>query len=383
LRAHKPNIVRDSTNAQQEVELELPDINKSLLIAAFTGVVTYNSNYSSSFNAYIENPAAAAFHKLQHDLLDVYPAILNVQIRDLFTSEGKRKGRFRLRQLGEVYRTLTQLLSAVALADLWDIAMEEDRQGVFKISTKQRKAIKQYTHSETREEGTIDHFQLLRSICSIFVKNNAPLYMTELLNLDKKLRSATKTYKAYQFFEVDFCPRFQKENILDKEVVALCQTAEEQLGLLLQATAFLANYEIIRVKDISVNYPSRRGVPAFVHQKAHISGREYPTIDHEPISYNNTINNHSVFLTRNAKADGQALNLSPFVIDQNAFKGKKHYLPKVYFFEGIDKEGQVHYNHVDTQSLNFILTNESTLAKHAYLKQLPNSIRAFCQDIGG
>lgn len=376
----KPKPIEKPVDTQQEVVLNLPDINKNLMLTTFTGVESYNSNYSEVLNEYRNNPSDQNFQNLLHDLLDAFPAIINVQIRDLFTPKGKSEGRFRLRQLGEVYSTLTQLLSSVVFANLWDLAIDETHS--LKITAKQRKFIQQHIHSYSRQESSNDHFQLLSTICTIFKENDVPFYMPELLDLNAQLGSATKVYQAYQFFETDFFPRLKKNEISNEEVQTLCQTTEEQLGILLHASAFLANYEIIRVKDVTVEYPSRHGKPNFIHEKASINGREYPAIDQAPIAYTHTFNDHSIFLSRNAEADGLSLNLSPFIIDQNAFKGKRNFLPKIYFFSGIDQEKQIYFRHVDTHSLDFVLTNDIKTTPHSYLKQVRDSIQSFCEDIG-
>lgn len=367
--------------AQQEVELNLPDINKQLILKSFEGIVAHKPEYAELVDEYASNADGFTFRKLQHDLIDLYPAILNVQIRDLFTFHGKSKGRYRLRQLGEVYRTIAHLLSAIALSCLWDAVTDKAKHPDFKIASKHLSLIRQYIHSPARFERTVGHFKLLQTVCSVFTSNKMTFHVEELLGFNKQLSKSGSAYLAYQFFETDFCPRFQKDLISDKEVPVLCQKVEEELGELMKASSFLVNYEIIRVKDVRVNYLQRRGKPQFIHEKAHINGREYPTVDPMPITSATTSNNHAIFLSNSTKEGQFSLNLSPFVIDQNTFKGKKHYLPKIYFFSGIDKEKHLHFAHVDTPSLDFVLDDENVLDKYVYLEQISNNILAFCQDL--
>ena len=377
----KPNISPDPINDQQETELNLPDINKQLVLKSFEGIIAYKPEYAELIHEYASNADDTTFRRLQHELVDLYPAILNVQIRDLFTLQGKSMGRYRLRQLGEVYRTLAHLLSAIALSNLWDVITDKIKYPHFQISSEQLNIIQQYLQSTSRLDRKIDHFQLLRTICSTFSDNNVDFYVAELLLFNQQINKSTPTYLAYQFFENDFCPQFHKGFIPDEEVSLLCQKVEQELGQLLQATAFLSNYEIIRVKDVTVNHPHRRGKPSFIHEKTLISGREYPTVDQTPIASDFTSNNHAIFLSSSIKEERFSLNLSPFIIDQNAFKGKKHYLPKIYFFSGINIEKQLHFTHVDTPSLDFVIDDENTIDKFAFLKQISNSILAFCQDL--
>jgi len=354
-----------------EAELDLPDVNQYLVETALKGAVLHVKEYGDIFDEAGTNSKIA----LQHHLLDIFPAILNTQIRDLFTPAGRKNGRFRLQQLVAVYETLMHLLCAIALADLWESKVK----GGFNISASCLSHIKAYTRYGG--QGTDETADLLTAVYQTFEENKQAPFTIELLQLSREIHDSEKLLTAYTYFAKEFCSAVETNIIADDEVQEYCVAAEKQLGVLLEASAFLVNYEVVRIKDIKVDKPVRRALTAFVHDKRMIAGREFPAIDHLPMEYQSSFDNQSIFLTRNATENGLVLNLSPFVIDQNVFKGKKSYLPKVYFYAGKDDKEQLHFKHVDTLDLDFIMSNLASEHAVFYDQRIDNAVQDFEEDI--
>jgi hypothetical protein len=376
-----PLSTKEEQDYTQEVELQLPDVNKGLVTSLFRGMAKYNPAYKALYDLYEASPTSTHFNILQNTLLDALPSMLSIQIRDLFTPEGRSKGRVRLRELDEAYGTLARLLCAIAVANLWEEAHSAAKDRPLLIQEGYRKDLESYIYWSPLGASPKDYLWILSTVGQIFADNKIEPYMTELTELNTQFREANAVYDAYRFLEQDLSRRLMMNKVSTPEVESLCQQAEEQLAILLEACAFLCNYQLVAIKDISVDKPRKKINPEFIHQKAVLKGRDYATIDTDPLRRESTANNNAIFLTRSLEKDGLPLNLSPFLIDQNAFKLRKHHLPKLYFFAGF-ADKKLYFAHADTIDLDFIVAREEPSDAFGNLDLLFTNVAEFQQDIG-
>ena len=373
----------------QEVPLHSNDNNKELVARAFAGMAQLSEHptFQTLYQLYLNDQSGTFFNMLQNALLDAFPTMLSVQIRDLFTPEGKTKGRRRLREFDEAYDTLARLLCAIALANLWEaIAVTQRKEGkhaAFVIPDTCREAIDRYL-SWTPNSGTpADHLWLVNEIGFVFQQNGAEPYVRELMDIARQLQEATEFLNAYNFFEYQLRPGRLANNIPTVAVPKLCREAEEHLGTLLQHCAFLCNYQLVTVKVVSVSMPRPSPAPSYLYQKAVLRGRDYATIDTEPLSLLDICSNNSVFITDlgDLKERGLKLNLSPFLIDQNAYKTKENYLPKIYFFDG-QEDQKLYFRHADTTESDFTVASNGNDPMYRDIDSLFQVIESFQRDIG-
>lgn len=366
----------------QEVTLNLADVNEELVLNTVSGMAEHQPNFKVLFDMYQQQPSSTMFNTLQNMLLDSLPSMMSVQIRDLFTPEGKSQGRVRLRELSEAYSTLARLLCSIAMANLWDVAAAVGGQNKpLVIRPSYLEDIKKYIRWSPISGTPVDYLWLVRTISCIFKENSITPYVKELVTLDEKFQDATPVYDAYRFLEQQLRQRLIAGNIARPEVEALCKASEHHLSVLLRAASFLCNYQVVTVKTISVDFPRRDPKPAFIHQKAILKGRDYATIDMAPMRSENVNSNNSVFITRDLESEGLSLNLSPFVIDQNAFKQKQQCLPKIYFFNGLQEE-TLHFLHADTKDLDFVISEAADDPLYKNLDRLFVGVELFRKDLG-
>lgn len=111
---------------------------------------------------------------------------------------------------------------------------------------------------------------------------------------------------------------------LEAEIFTECADAEYALGYLLKKMAFIVNYQMVTVRDISISNPWHRET-RFRHQM----GRLYSSADDqlrlfkEPRAYGEYLENSSILLLKNLDKVSSFLSLSPFYIDRNAFGSKE------------------------------------------------------------
>lgn len=365
----------------KETPLNLPDVNKKLVLYTFEGMAECSQSYNSLFQLYQQEQNSVFFNMLQNTMLDAFPSIVSIQVRDLFTPEACTQGRVRLQEFSEAYNTLARLLSAIALSNLWEAAVEQAPGKKLAIRQNYRKDISKHLKWQPETGGLLDHFWLIGTISRIFQENGVEPYVRELVSLDESLREATEYYDAYRFLEQQLRQRLQARNIASGEVEELCREVEHHFGKLLRKCAFLCDYQLVTVKDISVDLPRREPDPVFVHQKAILKGRDYATIDRAPIRRNSTASNNSVYIARDIADDEPPLNLSPFLIDLNAFKVKKEYLPKIYFFNGLEN-GKLYFEHAETIDNPFIVRLGEKERQFHNLDSLFTMAALFKEDLG-
>ena len=119
--------------------------------------------------------------------------------------------------------------------------------------------------------------------------------------------------------------RLLNKQLDDAEIGELCDKCEYSLGALLRRCAFLVTYQLISIKDIGVS-SLRRQEPRFKHQMGVLAGVAIEVMEGTPKDYQIFTNSHSVLLVKGIDEVSQNLNLTPFIIDENAFQ--KHQYPK-------------------------------------------------------
>ncbi len=323
-----------------EVNLMSQDINKVLVEKVFEGMSAHELLFKEYWSRYQKRPSGSVLNQLQNMMLDYLPSILSTQIRDLFTVEGKTQGRRRLKELNEAYLTQARLVAAISISDLWhQIYLSNKAEGAKKIVIRDsyKEEIKSFLSMDAATAETYDYFWLTATIKRIFDENDIPAYMEELDELKNSLINADEYYEAYRFLEQDLRTRLLAKDINNDEVEDLCLAAEEKLGLLLSACGFMCKYQLVTIKDVELESPYRAPSASFIHQKSILRGHDYVIMDDEPLQRPEYISNQSILIVKDIYESSSYLNLSPFLVDENAFRMKSE-LPKLYFYAANEGE---------------------------------------------
>jgi hypothetical protein len=345
-----PNPIPEPENPDYHTEVNLmsQDVNKVLVEKAFEGMSHYELLFKDYWERYQRRPSGSVLNQLQNMMLDYLPSILSTQIRDLFTVEGKTQGRRRLKEIYEAYLTLARLVSAISICNLWDevFLAKKSEEGEVKIRDAYKEELRQFLNLDPVAAESFDYFWLTATIKRIFDENKITAYMEELEALKESLINADETYEAYRFMEQEVRTRLLAKNILNEEVEDLCLAAEEKLGMLLSACGFMCKYQLVTIKDVELQSPYRAPTASFIHQKSILRGHDYVIMDDEPLQRPEYISNQSVLIVKDIYESATYLNLSPILIDENAFRLKSD-LPKLYFYGG-KKDDQIIYEQAET-----------------------------------
>lgn len=376
----------EGQNFFEEVELSARGVNSDLVHMTFEGMSEREASYKALWQVYQSSKSPQLFNTLQNMMLDSLPSSLSIQLRDLFTPEGKTKGRLRLIEINESYLTLIKLLAAISLANLWKVRLDEKKlepKSDFLIREKYRNELKRYYALNPETAESFDYIWLIATISRIFQDNQIKPFIGESENLHLSLINFDESYKAYRALEQDLRSRIKTNNIDVSEVEELCFESERNLGVLLRRCGFLCTYQLVTVKQIEVYKPNRVKNPEYVHYKAVLKGRDYATIDDAPINREGFTSNNSVLVTKDINTASEQLNLSPFVIDENAFKIKEEKLPKIHFFKGWLDGKSLYYEHAEMLADNFRIKQNFDAKKYKKnLQDLQKQFLWFKQDLG-
>lgn len=354
--------VADFKKYQEEVEIRhLQSVNQNLLLSTVTGLAKYRSLIYATLDLYQQNPDPELYNDLQNKMIDAFLSPIAIQIRDLFTDEVCTYGRLRLNKLNEVFLSITQLLAAIALANLWEESLDKTSlqpNPNFIIRPEYKNDLREYLNLTKEKAPHFDYIWLLATVQRILVDNNTIPFLKELSQLSDTLEKDTTTYEAYRFLEQELRQRLLQQDIEKQEVAPLCQEAETHLGIVLQTCSFLSAYQFISIKDISVR--KRRGSlePSFIHKKTTLRGRDLATVDKEPIIRRQFTDDRSMLVSRNLNTeDALFLNLSPFLMDLNAFSVNGHQTARLYIYHHRNEQQQPVYQ--DTQVMDTFFTVEA------------------------
>ena len=325
-------------------------------------------------------------YDLQEAIYNRFPSILSIQIRDLFTSNSKQKGRLRLKDLNDVYTVLGKLLCSFALSNLWKAIIDEQTYApktYFIIRPEYKEDLKRFFNLTKERAPYFDYFWLSSTIDRIFIDNELAPFLPELRTLLEQFSSNQDLYGAYNFLEFRLKRRLLANNIASIEVVELCELAERQLALLLQHCAFLISYQLISVNDISVKKSLRVAEADFIHRKVILRGVEDTVMNRDPQVKKNFTCNHAVLITRNFQLEEQALTLCPFLIDQNAYKENRKEQAKIHFLAGRTETGHLYYQHAEVLSEGFeLIQDRRRTFRTADLEEINTLLQLFGEDLG-
>lgn len=274
-----------------------------------------------------------------------FPWIIGSQIQLL--RQFNRPDGQRLEQLLSTYLLTSMTLYYILLSDFWD----SKRRLRFPISDKITKTIEQ------RKSDLTDYNFLARfnTLAEIMENQQAAYFVPEMKHFAEQLRDEdSHLNKAWGYLEKI---KNDLKTIEKKNMEKHCLTAEQALAVLLQQAAFLADYQMLTVRNISIDNP-RYGEEVYELNFGTLNAIVSTSLslyeDAEKRRKENYSNCKSIVLTPDENDLSHALNLSPFIIDKNTFLQQEHI---DLFLYGYREEDRYHYLAVK-HSLFLALANE-------------------------
>lgn len=262
---------------------------------------------------------------LRATIIDAFPIPIGTHLRKLFLSEKPEVSR--LHQIANVYNISINFLSFCLLAQLWDTII---REASYNIPKDQKTVISDYLALEPEQAAEYDMIILVRAILSIFEANETEPFIKEVGQLRKEFNDNSTFFAACSgLHELD---TLLKGTIAAEEIESFCVQAEAYLEELFRHIGFAVNYTLMTIKSIELS-KKRFKKPEYIHNLIVLDKltAAFGELD-ERLTFTQFSENQSVLLLKNENTIYPYLNLSPFLIDENALTNQMN--SKLYFYEG-------------------------------------------------
>lgn len=291
--------------------------------------------------------------KKRKSLLKCLPHPVSEQLRKLLAPETAgeesrffdKLGHERLRQMIALYRTLTELLAYILLSQIWEVLSgEEPPQG---LSMDLQNQLQQFFRLTAKERMTFDFAPLIRSSRAWLADRKASYVVEELSHRPQLFSEDGRFYRACRSLEA-IKVQLERRSPDKAEADTLCMLAEEQLAVVLGELGFLVRYTFASVKNIDAVKYRHVKQPTFKHRLVRLV-QHFVGLAEEQEVYTDLLDTTSVLLFPHQPADQEKhrfLNLTPFVIDENAFNDKAP-IAKLLFFDHYAPNGDTYaFRHI-------------------------------------
>ncbi|MEZ4774594.1 MAG: CHAT domain-containing protein [Bacteroidia bacterium] len=325
--------------AESVLEWKLPDHKKVALPEGFGASVRQNHKVNEYIVTVLEAMAAynkALYREMEDEFGDPrdprefpeliiknFPWPIGAQLRILVANSDMMNapGLSRLRQLIYAYVVSAKFLCYILLAQLWEV--KNKGQGSLGSNL-----LDSFLSITPEKADNYDFFQLIDQARDIFREKKIDAYVKEVEVIFKSLEAKDEVFLAYQFLE-GVRNRLNDNSIAPEELAQLCNECEFCLSVILKKIAFLAGYRLITIKDIGIFKPRHRE-PLFRVQMGVLNAFDSEFLREKARDQHIYTDSHSILLVKDLRDIDHFLNLSPFIVDKNAFSGKP--VPNVYMF---------------------------------------------------
>jgi hypothetical protein len=286
----------------------------SFMVDIFNAILDYNPTLEdlayNSFDDSLDERKALSL------VIEQFPWPIGVQIRLLVTKDTAvdEPTRERVQQLVSTYIVSAQFLYYIAISQLWD----EKR----KRNIELKSYLMDLMYSDSDSFNYFDFLRYFVDIIHLLEEHNCELFVPEFSDFVKEFDERGELYNAYLYMEsLRNAINVGDPATLEANMHQSCADGEYFLSSILIKAAFLIQYDLITIRDIHVINPRYLGT-SFEHYIGRLNAKITDVAVSRalrPRAFEIFANNASVILTKDAQKLEHFLNLSPFIIDKNAF----------------------------------------------------------------
>jgi hypothetical protein len=278
--------------------------------------------------------------KIHRFIRDSLPAPLGIELDRLFGPTGLNRDR--LQAFVDVYRTLIQLMTFILYSQLWDF-MHEKENAILDDELKDN-LVKTLSRSGA-DQRFDDHINVIRGIREFLDINDRPLFVEELTELARQFREDDNFRSAHSGMTALSEKLSDSTEISPQNLIDLNKKAEAHLGDLFVYMNFMCKYKFVAIKDIDLI--KRRHLPpeyriVRVNLDSITAG-----LSEDTRAFKGYADIQSVVLLHSKNKIEENLNLSPFLIDENALLERRD-KARLFMFSHYDfNTKQIHYNFLE------------------------------------
>ena len=317
-----------------------------LLINALVNALKTYSDEVNQLRLKEKNGQTVSISRKRMAVLNSLPAPVAEHLRKLMVpvkdeNEGYDKLTIiRLQQLIRVYEITMELMAFTMLAQLWETKLLQPE---LLLPTEHVQVVLDFVQRPLSGREAYDYIHLIqetRQILDLEANRNLVNYFVSELLILKELPYQDEKFMSATFFLQTLRQRLVQSSLTSDEIPTLCIKTEEALADIFEKLGFMAKYNLAAINDIDVQKYRHSPKPSFRHNVVRLidllGGLEQTELIMERFT-----DNRSVLLLKEDEGLSE-LNLSPFIIDKNAFE-KDADVSNIYFFSHYDPTSATYF----------------------------------------
>jgi hypothetical protein len=293
------------------------------------------------WKGHLDEEAPTVINDLLPVLSKLLPSPVSVYLNDLI--QETTEGRERLQTLCDLYEVSSRLLLNLALADFWQHFWKAGHTVQKLPKAYHETLVATFKHNGRPGNDSIppnDHLKQLMEVCLLMEKSALSPFIPPVYSFGNKLLHDKALFTSYVYLEKKLKQPLNQKIISRNQVEEICLEAEWHLGKLLHAAGFFGQYHLLSVTDISVQKKMKTMAVEYHHQFARVNGQQ-PVYRSGQLPGTEFPCNHTVLWKKRDEQDyANAIFLSPFVIDKNAYIKTPEKQSDLHFLEHYsDNEG--------------------------------------------
>lgn len=275
---------------------------------------------------------------VREGIINAFPSPIGEKLRILFA--GGQMGDPRLRLTVATYDITTRFVAFALLAQLWDLF--EDQAGAVTLSGPQWQAIEAFNALDEAGAARFDYLGFAITLTAALAANQTPAYMSQCGTLAAAM--AQPDCAAAQTFMNTMRGAIFDHTLDPAKVVELAQEADVHLDAVLYVLTFVVGYKLATIKEIKISRTRKKNA-SYLHRRVVLDRAAAALYKDDTQALVNFADSESVILLKDLDDVSSYLNLSPFVIDQNALTANAG--TNLYFFHWYDAATDtLHYTQI-------------------------------------
>lgn len=298
-------------------------MNKKIVETIAIAIVDYNFKVQFMFQDAKRRKKEPKMRELRAAVIDAFPTPIGMHLRRLIQSD--KVSVDRLQRIINLYSVSVEFLAFILLAQLWDeLYKKED----LNIPQSQSDILVNFAKADQSIFESFNYFDVIRGVSDVFELNGIEPFVAEFTTLKKEVYDDSALLNAHLALE-EMKIRLNG-TIAAEEIESFCVQAEDHLCTLFSQIGFAAKYTMATIKTIELQ-KERHANPNFRHNLVILNRlmESIGVLDDVLVSDVYSDNNAVVLLNTEDEVHPY-LNLSPFIIDENALSGQ--YNSKLFFY---------------------------------------------------
>lgn len=298
-------------------------INQKLIETIANATMPYAEDVRSLIEEARAKERAPKIRDLRVAVIDSFPTPIGTHLRKLLLSE--EISTTRLAKIINVYQVAGKILAFIMMSQLWDECYKNKK---FKWPEGSLGVIQDYFDLDADVEQRYNYIVLTKAISDALLENQVEPFIEEFKQLQEEFYQDSNFYSAHLFLEE--MKEELRGSITADEIESFCVQAEDHLCELFKHIGFSAKYTLATIKNIDL-LKRRHEEPKYRHHLVILDKitAAFGVLDETIVTPEYT-DNQSVVLLKDEEAVHPYLNLSPFIIDENALLGQNN--SKLFFF---------------------------------------------------